>query len=167
MNFKKYLFSILASVAFLLTIVSFTATPAHASYQGHYTTPTELRGRWYRYNQYEHKYDIMTVKKHSVTVNNFKINRHDHHDGNTHFLYVKTCENGLNHHKGLSYTITGKQDAKKGAPIIYWSAKLKNGQRSLKVYTNMGYFSQITTWTRHKVHHDTPQYFDTSNWLAK
>ncbi|TPR13218.1 hypothetical protein [Apilactobacillus timberlakei] len=143
--FKKYFLGI--SFALLLAVIlffNFNSQNIHASYSGHHTIPSELRGNWYQWNKYNHKLDHYRFNKYSVYQNG-KLMLGKYKSKNNGLLYINKLGK-----KSKVYNFVGKADF--GDGLNYWlSHKKVHGRRVMKLYVNQGYFS---VFTRQKLHHD-------------
>ncbi|WP_181401250.1 hypothetical protein [Apilactobacillus micheneri] len=132
----------------LILFVGLNNNSVHAQYKGHHETPTELRGNWYQWDSYNHKFDKLTFNKYSVYENGKLIYGNHNHKANNHlYMYIDKLKKGYG---GVNYGFNDKVTM--GDPTGYWlSHKKVNGKRVLESYTNTGGFM---VYTRQKVHHN-------------
>jgi len=137
-----------------LTVGGFTYINANAKYVGHNSTPTELRGTWYRYEGHN-KWDTYKITKKSVKYNGHLlystgkdgskklfIKKYTKHSGDTFGIRGNGTSYNLNGHFKYDYQTTGQ----------YWLSHQKvSGHRVLKNYHQMG---QYNVFTKNKVKHN-------------
>lgn len=146
-----------------LTVGGFTYTNANAKYVGHNSTPTELRGTWYRYNGHN-KWDTYKVGKKSVKYN-----------GKTIFsssmkgykkLDVKKYEKGKKYgYGGVNYELNSlAKDDVHSLGTFWLSHKKVNGKRTLRFYLHQGVFNVLT---KDKIKHNYTYVYNGQNYLRQ
>lgn len=131
-----------------LTVGGFTYTNASAKYVGRNSTPTELRGTWYRYEGHN-KWDTYKITKKSVKYNGYLL--YSTSKGGSNKLFIKPLNKKVTGGSGVSYILNGhfKNDDTFGE---FWLSHQKvNGHRVLKNYHLMG---QYNVFTKNKVKHN-------------
>ncbi|QMU08763.1 hypothetical protein H3M12_03640 [Levilactobacillus suantsaii] len=131
------------------------AQPASAKYQGHATTPTELRGTWYQYFGH-HRWQALKITKHAVSMNGKRLYATNKHGWRKlHVLRLKKgqgAESGYKGYGGTNYNLNSlaKYDYQT-LGNVWLSHKRVHGKRTLGIYYNMGGFQ---VWTKQKLAHN-------------
>ncbi|TPR40451.1 hypothetical protein [Apilactobacillus micheneri] len=144
---------------FALTLfIGLNNNSANAQYKGHHETPTELRGTWYSWDKYNHKFYKMRITKYSAGP----INNHNHKNHNYYYLYVSKASKGYG---GINYDLNSKVSSgvagASDGSATWLSHKKVHGKRVLMNYERMGYFSVMT---RQRIKHDYSFTYNKNVW---